>query len=279
MILYQIRNSIFKWRWRVKNIINQFVSACLTSIVIFLTFTATVGEAKIDSESMAAIWLFDEGKGKEVKDSTANGNDGKITGNPKWVGGKFGKALEFDGSTYVQVSDNPSLDIADEITIVAVVNWIKFKDAGILSKSQDGSGDGNYFLSTGCGGGPTQAKFGIISTSGHTCGPTSPVLKEDTWYHVAGVFDGKKLSIFIDGKMESEQNQGGKITTSDWPIIIGSYAGLGYKSNAIIDELAVFNVALSKDDINLLMKDGLEKTAAVSTKRKLATTWGIIKGN
>lgn len=89
MILYQIRNSIFKWRWRVKNIINQFVSACLTSIVICLTFTATVGEAKIDSESMAAIWIFDEGKGKEVKDSTANGNDGKITGNPKWVGGKL----------------------------------------------------------------------------------------------------------------------------------------------------------------------------------------------
>ena len=259
-------------------IINQFVLACLTFFVIDLILLATASEAKIKTENMVAAWLFDEGKGKDVKDSSTNGNDGKITGNPKWVAGKFGRALEFDGSTYVEVADNSSLDIVDEITIVAMVNWIQFKDAGILSKSQDGGGDGNYFLSTGCGGGPTQAKFGIISTNGHTCGPASPVLKKDTWYHVAGVFDGKKLSIFVDGKMESEQGQEGKITESDWPIIIGSYAGLGYKSNAIIDELAVFNVALSKDDINLLVKDGLDKIATVSAKRKLTATWGAIKG-
>ena len=132
-------------------------------------------------------------------------------------------------------------------------------------------------MSTGCGGGPTQAKFGITSTNGHTCGPASPVLKKDTWYHVAGVFDGKKLSVFIDGELETEQDQGGNITTSDWPIIIGSYAGLGYKSNAIIDELAVFNVALSKDDIHLLMKNGLNIILAVSAKRKLTSTWGRVK--
>ena len=144
-----------------------------------------------------------------------------------------------------------------------MVNWIQFKDAGILSKSQDGGGDGNYFLSTGCGGGPTQAKFGITSTNGHTCGPASPVLKKDTWYHVAGVFDGKKLSVFIDGELETEQDQGGNITTSDWPIIIGSYAG--------------FNVALSKDDIRLLMKNGLNRILAVSAKRKLTSTWGRVK--
>ena len=103
------------------------------------------------------------------------------------------------------------------------------------------------------------------------------MLKKDTWYHVAGVFDGKKLSVFIDGELETEQDQGGNITTSDWPIIIGSYAGLGYKSNAIIDELAVFNVALSKDDIRLLMKNGLNRILAVSAKRKLTSTWGRVK--
>ncbi len=143
-------------------IINQFVFvlACLTFFVIGLVLFATASEAKINTENMVAAWLFDDGKGKDVKDSSTNGNDGKITGNPKWVAGKFGRALEFDGSTYVEVADNSSLGIVDEITIVAMVNWIQFKDAGILSKSQDGGGDGNYFLSTGCGGGPTQAKQG-----------------------------------------------------------------------------------------------------------------------
>lgn len=234
-------------------VINRFL-LFITFFVFGVILVATASEAKINTDSMVAAWFFDEGKGKDVEDSSAHSNHGKIKGNPKWVAGKFGRALELDGGTYVEVADNSSLDIVDYY-----------------------SGDGNYFLSTGCGGGPTQAKFGITSTNGHTCGPASPVLKKDTWYHVAGVFDGKKLSVFIDGELETVQNQGGNITTSDWPIIIGSYAGLGYKSNAIIDELAVFNVALSKDDIRLLMKNGLNRILAVSAKRKLTSTWGRVK--
>ena len=200
-------------------VINRFL-LFITFFVFGVILVATASEAKINTDSMVAAWFFDEGKGKDVEDSSAHSNHGKIKGNPKWVAGKFGRALELDGGTYVEVADNSSLDIVDYY-----------------------SGDGNYFLSTDCGGGSAQAKFGITSTNGHTCGPASPVLKKDTWYHVAGVFDGKKLSVFIDGELETVQNQGGNITTSDWPIIIGSYAGLGYKSNAIIDELAVFNVA------------------------------------
>ena len=234
-------------------VINRFL-LFITFFVFGVILVATASEAKINTDSMVAAWFFDEGKGKDVEDSSAHSNHGKIKGNPKWVAGKFGRALELDGGTYVEVADNSSLDIVDYY-----------------------SGDGNYFLSTACGGGPTQAKFGITSTNGHTCGPASPVLKKDTWYHVAGVFDGKKLSVFIDGELETEQDQGGNITTSDWPIIIGSYAGLGYKSNAIIDELAVFNVALSKDDIRLLMKNGLNRILAVSAKRKLTSTWGRVK--
>ena len=234
-------------------VINRFL-LFITFFVFGVILVATASEAKINTDSMVAAWFFDEGKGKDVEDSSAHSNHGKIKGNPKWVAGKFGRALELDGGTYVEVADNSSLDIVDYY-----------------------SGDGNYFLSTACGGGPTQAKFGITSTNGHTCGPASPVLKKDTWYHVAGVFDGKKLSVFIDGELETVQDQGGNITTSDWPIIIGSYAGLGYKSNAIIDELAVFNVALSKDDIRLLMKNGLNRILAASAKRKLTSTWGRVK--
>jgi hypothetical protein len=60
-----------------------------------------------------------------------------------------------------------------------------FKDPGIFSKSQNGGGDGNYFLSIGRGGGPTQAKFGVTSTAGYTCGPPSAALNAGQWYHLA----------------------------------------------------------------------------------------------
>ena len=65
-------------------VINRF----LLFIVILV---ATASEAKINTDSMVAAWFFDEGKGKDVEDSSAHSNHGKIKGNPKWVAGKFGR--------------------------------------------------------------------------------------------------------------------------------------------------------------------------------------------
>ena len=53
--------------------------------------------ADIDPENIMGMWLFDEGKGGVATDSSKQGNDGEIHG-AKWVDGKFGKALEFDGA-------------------------------------------------------------------------------------------------------------------------------------------------------------------------------------
>ena len=50
----------------------------------------TQSDAKIDPKSAAGVWLFDEGSGKVAFDSSDNGYDGKLMGNPKWVDGKFG---------------------------------------------------------------------------------------------------------------------------------------------------------------------------------------------
>jgi len=67
------------------------------SIIFFgLMFTGQ-SFAKINPKSIVGIWLFDEGKGDLVKDSSGNKNDGKLMNGPKWVDGKFGQALEFDG--------------------------------------------------------------------------------------------------------------------------------------------------------------------------------------
>jgi hypothetical protein len=44
-----------------------------------------------------------------------------IKGKPKWVRGQFGEALEFDGTTFIEVQDSVSLDIFDELTMQA---WV-----------------------------------------------------------------------------------------------------------------------------------------------------------
>lgn len=71
-------------------------------------------------------WLFDEGSGDVVHDSSGNGNDGSFVGEPEWVKDTprgEGLSLEFDGasaySEYVEVEDAPSLNVTDEITVEA----------------------------------------------------------------------------------------------------------------------------------------------------------------
>ncbi len=71
------------------------------------------------SAELVGHWKFDESSGKTASDSIA-GNDGTLWGNPKWVAGWFGNALEFDGDDWVDCGD--ILNIADAITIACWVN-------------------------------------------------------------------------------------------------------------------------------------------------------------
>ena len=48
-------------------------------------------------KGLEAMWLFDEGKGKSVKDSSGNGHHGEFKGKPEYIEGKFGTGLDFGG--------------------------------------------------------------------------------------------------------------------------------------------------------------------------------------
>ena len=77
---------------------------CASLIVMSLWFTGQ-SLAKIDPKSLVGLWLLNEGKGDQAKDSSEKGNDGTLTNGPKWAAGKFGKALEFSGANqYVRIN-------------------------------------------------------------------------------------------------------------------------------------------------------------------------------
>jgi hypothetical protein len=53
--------------------------------------------AKIDPQTCVGAWMFDENNGNLAKDLSGNKNDGTLVNGPKWIDGKFDKALSFDG--------------------------------------------------------------------------------------------------------------------------------------------------------------------------------------
>lgn len=91
---------------------------CVSLIALSFIFAAP-GEAELDPEIAAGIWLLDENDGDEALDSSTNGNHGTIQG-AEWVEGKFGSALSFNGTSgRVVISDSDSLDLQEAWTITA----------------------------------------------------------------------------------------------------------------------------------------------------------------
>jgi len=97
------------------------------------------------------------------------------------------------------------------------------------------------------------------------------------WHHVAGTYDMANATTYIDGSVEAEPAFSGEPDLSPGPLNIGDCPGYPYAVNGIIDDVAVFNVALSQDEITEIMENGLASSLAVAPAGKIATTWAGIK--
>lgn len=161
-------------------------------MLAFGIFFAVSFPSKCD---IIAAWLFDEGSGNVVKDTSGNGNDGEIFGSAKWVEGKFGEALFFDegktGVDYVSVPDSDVLDIEEEITIAY---WAKPESFGGLRMPI--KKEAVYALDIS----DANVALYIANPSEAWKGPVNgkTALKAGEWYHLAGTFDGETMRVFVN---------------------------------------------------------------------------------
>ena len=250
---------------------------CISFIVVSLMF-AGISDAKIDPETIVGAWLFDENKGDTAKDASGNVNDGTLLESPKWVEGKFGSALEFDGTNGVEIANPENF----EFLTWTYVLWFKAAAGGdypnLIGRQFANAHGWTIHLD------PAGATFRIrIDTDGGINQvPTVPkIVRDDEWHHGAITHDEKdtKLEMYIDG-VKGDKTYAGKYANSGGFLRIASPAvGAVNLNDGAIDEVAIFNVLLEEDDILNIMENGLEPfvKTSVSPSGKLATTWSEIK--
>jgi len=259
----------------------KFITLAVSLLVFAGMVALTPQNVRADLvEDAVGIWLLDEKSGTTVRDSSANGNHGEMRGGSgKWVKGKFGNALELNGTTeYAEVPDAPSLDLKEQVTMVCWFNW-------------EGTGDGwQTFFSKGPMSGPNEnwALF-INSPSRHThfCKNAggardcfnSPVnaFEAKQWVHAAATYDGKIQITYLNGKEVAKGNLSGKMVPNDNYLGIGFREGSPHYWKGMLDDMAVFKRALSVDEVVGIMENGLDSLMAVHPDDKLADTWGKIK--
>jgi len=247
---------------------------CISFIVISLMF-ASLSSAEIDAESIIGMWLFDEGEGDVAEDSSENGNNGTLINDPKWVEGKFGKALEFNGTVdYVDTELNTD-DLSSPITISFWMNAVQVKKSPLVSGYNNANPNVNRWdiqLNRDGAG-----KIRWVEHDGRDGAISDTAIQADTWYHIAVIHDLPKneSKIFVNGVLENTGKVDQDVNTGR---VVQFADGDGDCYGGIIDEVAIFNVVLTEDDINDIMNQGLKRIGtAVSSAGKLTTTWGDIK--
>ena len=244
----------------------------ISLIVLCLMFTAQSNA--IDKKSVVAMWLLDDVKGETAPDFSGNGHDGEIH-NAKLVNGQqeFGKALEFDGDDFVDCGME-GYDFGDVITVVL---WLKHigKEGDYRGVVNNGYWDkGGWEIRFGREDAGTRLGSRITTNNFLTL-ELHPSANE--WHHIALVYDGKTVNYYLDGSSEADGKLTGNINEVANPVVMGHNGQDGEWYSGLLDEVAIFSVALTEDDIKSIMEKGLESAFAVSPAGKLATTWGLIK--
>ena len=65
--------------------------------------------------------------------------------------------------------------------------------------------------------------------------------------------------------------------TNDEPLVIGAITPEVNFFTGIIDEVGLFNIALTEDELKMIQEMGLIRALGVSLSEKLTTTWSTIK--
>ncbi len=261
--------------------LSKSVRIVLASFMAVFLFIVLPGLAEINPDNITGMWLFNEGKGGTAADASGNGNDGEIHG-AKWVDGKFGKALEFDGvSNWVEVphSDTVGFKAGVSFTITCYFKGSKVGGSLVGKNYEDTSQATPWYLLWDNGAKNTVSLY--LRDGAGTSFPahgTTPIADEK-WHFIAGRADADagKASIWVDGKMETEVdfNKKDGYGTSEGVFHVARH--YDRYTEGIIDDVALFNVALEEEDMDALMSDGVETAAAVEPVNKLTTTWGRIK--
>jgi len=224
-------------------------------------------------EGLMAHWTFDEGKGDTTADISGNGNNATFQGNPEWVNGKFGKALKFDGNSILKVEDSDSVRVTDAFTIALWANpesgqssWAKF-----ICKQKV------PYYPYAIQYDDSQGIFGTGNVNGQRY-DTSPHLPNfpGEWHHLALVFNGESLILYKDGEEVARNDSAkGKITQNNEPVTIGGRADLSHPFKGILDDIRLYNRALSQKEIKAVMEG--EGGMDASPNGSLSLTWGKLK--
>lgn len=266
-------------------------SICMLVVVLGIGLMACASANADLVKGLVGYWSFDTGS---AKDDSGSGNNGKILGSPKVVAGKVGSAFDFDGvDDGIEVPDHASLQLPDGLTVACWINVRKFVDhAGVCWKGEKIGWGANFnwrIATTGDG-----LTWGTTTAGNENWFATSAAIKLNEWNFIVLTADGAQAVARVaagGGAFKtptSGQGNPKKPSPKPYNVWKGQPVRIGWSQgrngdlkiidfyNGVIDEVTVYNRALTDAELSELKDQGMPATA-VDAAGKLTTTWSRIK--
>ena len=200
---------------------------------------------------LVGMWSFNGAdiNGTTAYDRSGSGNNGTLTNGPVPTIGKVGQALSFDGvDDNVDFGTSNSLDVSSALTISM---WFK----------RNGNGGNLYHgliqrFSAGVVGYQLYTfNDNTLSFYTNTVANSTYTLSDNNWHHYVVTNDGSTTKFYVDGVSYGSTAQTLSSVTSATTNNIGKYGTQG-NTNGLIDEVRIYNRALTADEARLLYNIG-----------------------
>jgi uncharacterized protein (TIGR02145 family) len=215
------------------------------------------------TKGLVGYWKLDDASGTNATDSSGNGNTGTLTNGPTWTTGMVDGAANFDGTNdYVSVGNQSVYDITGAITISAWVKMDSFKSGG-SSLSDPIVGKWAYSVGNQRGydlrffNGNTLPMFVVTDGVDYDSIQSTISVSTGVWKHIVGVWypgGSNNLQIYVNGKVTQKTNSYASLGVSPNALHIGhNFVNAAYLDGSI-DEVRVYNRALSADEVARLYR-------------------------
>ena len=238
---------------------------------------------------LVAAYGFDEGSGTTVTDASGNGNTGTIT-NATWAAtGKYGKALQFNGTNaLVSIPSAASLQLSTGMTLEAWVNPSTVNSAwrDVIYKGND-----NFYLEA-TSDHSSHPDAGMIAGGSYADAFGTAALTANTWSYLTETYDGSTLRLYVNGTQVASTAHTGAIASSTNPLQIGGDSLYGQNFAGLIDEVRIYNVALTAAQIQTDMATPVNNgpdttpptqpgtlTATAASASEVDLSWGASTDN
>lgn len=247
------------------------------------TQTITVKAATATTSSgLVAAYNFEEGYGATVVDASGKGNHGVTRGTIRVGKGKFGQAASFDGiDDWITVNDSATLDLTTGMTLEAWVYPTQTMSGWrtVINKEQPNGFGAAYYLAANS---DLNQPEGAVYTTAWNKLYGGPVVNANQWTHLATTYDGSTLRLYVNGAQVSSRPQTGGIDVTTGVLRIGGNDYWGEFFKGYIDEVRVYNRALSAGEIATDMNTSITSSSPakllVGNKTLGSTSISIPKG-